>query len=170
MEGGLFQIGLGQLKLSIGGFDVNVYKPNKYTTNVGAANDQVLFTNHRDDAQYSFWESELLSAKEDTDKYIVDISFNGKIINQEFFDYIDATNTATKTSGFDVSIIDSSLCIEQAGIMAFIGDMYALHSDFLSSIKEVQKQIIKDKIGINDEQYQEFLEHVRNCEEFSDNV
>jgi len=78
-----FHIGLGFIDFQYKGLHVHIYKPNR--SDLQYEDDAVLFCNYMDGREYSYQESDLVTANSRVDKYIVDVLYKSKPINNEIF-------------------------------------------------------------------------------------
>jgi len=145
-----FDIGLGSITLLVEGFTVRIYKPCR----ISGRDDQVLFKNHTDGNEYSFYESELLAAREETNKLTVDITFNNKSYNQEYFEYISGVRTFTTEN-----MMDGSFVVGADRIGEVINDLYNNLQLFKDGMKSVRIAVVMEKFGIDEEQYNEIEQH-----------
>jgi hypothetical protein len=153
-----FHVGLGTIEITRDKLNINIYKPSTVNEPSGEA---VLFCNHDTENTYEYYEHEIINSHNRTDKFIVDITYDGKSVTEPVFEYMKSKYVFTQENR-----IGDSIMIGQDNIMKAIHIFYD-DEELFSCIMQTIIESVKFKYNLTDEQYSSIREEFASIEKIS---
>tara|TARA_Y100000401_G_scaffold80165_1_gene65598 strand:+ start:75 stop:560 length:486 start_codon:yes stop_codon:yes gene_type:complete len=153
-----FHVGLGTIEITRDKLNINIYKPS--TVN-GPSDEAVLFCNHDTENTYEYYEHEIINSHNRTDKFIVDITYDGKSVAEPVFEYMKSKYVFTQENR-----VGDSIMIGQDNIMKAIHIFYD-DEELFGCITQTIIDSIKSKYNLTDEQYISIYEELECVKKIS---
>jgi len=152
-----FHVGLGSIEMTLGGLVISITKPQVSGNN----DDAVLFCNHSTDNTYEYYEHEIINSHNRTDKFIIDITYDGKSVAEPVFEYMKSKYVFTQENRVGDSIFIGQDNIIKA--MSIFYDDDELYSCMIQTIIDS----VKSKYNLTDEQYSSIQKELESINKIS---
>lgn len=153
-----FHVGLGTIEITRDKLNISIYKPS--TVN-GPSEEAVLFCNHDTENTYEYYEHEIINSHNRTDKFIVDITYDGKSVAEPVFEYMKSKYVFTQENR-----VGDSIVIGQDNIMKAMHVFYD-DEELFGCIMQTIIASVKSKYNLTDEQYNSIREEFASIEKIS---
>lgn len=153
-----FHVGLGSVEITRNKLTINIYKPS--TVN-NPSEEAVLFCNHDTESTYEYYEHEIINSHNRTDKFIVDITYDGKSVTEPVFEYMKSKYIFTQEHK-----VGDSIVIGQDNIIKAMSIFYD-DEELFGCIMQTIIESVKSKYNLTDEQYSSIREEFASIEKIS---